>query len=56
MLVVLRLAARAMEPAEQSQALVATLCGYSIGRRGLRRSSGAAEGAARWAMVKGNDE
>ena len=59
MLVVLRLVSgKAMEPAEQSQALVATLCGYRrIGHRCLRRSTRRGRGiAARWASVKGSDD
>jgi len=58
MLVVLRLvSARAMEPAEQSQELVATLCGYPDWPALLAAAEQARQRvAARWATVKGNDE
>jgi glutamate-ammonia-ligase adenylyltransferase len=57
MLVVLRLvSAKAMEPAEQSQDLVATLCGYEDWPSLLAAIEAARHRvAARWAKVKGND-
>jgi glutamate-ammonia-ligase adenylyltransferase len=57
MLVVLRLvSARAMEPAEQSQVLVATLCGFDDWPSLLAAVDATRQRvAARWASVKGND-
>ena len=57
MLVVLRLVgSKGMEPAEQSQALVATLCGYEDWPS-LLAAVGAARqrSSARWAVVKGSE-
>jgi glutamate-ammonia-ligase adenylyltransferase len=57
MLVVLRLVgSKGMEPAEQSQALVATLCGYEDWPS-LLAAVGAARqrSSARWAAVKGSE-
>jgi glutamate-ammonia-ligase adenylyltransferase len=57
MLVVLRLVSgKAMEPAEQSQQLVATLCGYEDWPSLLAAVESARQRvAARWASVKGNE-
>jgi glutamate-ammonia-ligase adenylyltransferase len=58
MLVVLRLVSgKAMEPAEQSQQLVAALCGFEDWPSLLAAIGDARQRvAARWAKVKGNDE
>ena len=57
MLVVLRLVGgKAMEPAEQSQALVATLCGFDSWQSLLAAVEAARQRiAARWEAVKGSD-
>ena len=57
MLVVLRLVGgKAMEPAEQSQALVATLCGFENWQSLLAAVEAARQRiAARWEAVKGSD-
>jgi glutamate-ammonia-ligase adenylyltransferase len=57
MLVVLRLVgSKGMEPAEQSQALVATLCGYDDWPALLAAVDEARQRiAARWAAVKGSE-
>jgi len=57
MLVVLRLvSSKAMEPAEQSQTLVATLCGYPDWPSLLEVVDAARQRvAARWAKAKGSD-
>ena len=57
MLVVLRLVGgKGMEPAEQSQALVATLCGFEDWQSLLAAIEAARQRiAARWEAVKGSD-
>jgi hypothetical protein len=48
-------APQGMEPAEQSRALVAILCGHDDWGAACGDRRGAAEDRARWAAVKRND-